>query len=109
MWINGFNDNLPGYPKVKCERVRCPDSYMHNDANMEGQGLEWMSNESFTTEKFKRYGNITDDDGTEDAKEWGILHDNVNHPVGPFGSGKYDDARIVFIIYYSGVRKFVNP
>ena len=28
MWLNGFNDNVPGYPKVKCERVKCPDPYM---------------------------------------------------------------------------------
>ena len=28
MWLNGFNDNLDGYPKVKCERVQCPGPYM---------------------------------------------------------------------------------
>lgn len=28
LWINGFNDNVPGYPKVHCNRVRCPASYM---------------------------------------------------------------------------------
>ena len=28
MWLNGFNDNVPGYPKVECERVKCPDPYM---------------------------------------------------------------------------------
>ena len=28
MWLNGFNDNVPGYPKVECEMVRCPDPYM---------------------------------------------------------------------------------
>lgn len=28
MWLNGFNDNLPGYPKVECTMVQCPDPYM---------------------------------------------------------------------------------
>jgi len=28
MWLNGFNDNAPGYPKVKCAAVRCPAPYM---------------------------------------------------------------------------------
>ena len=31
MWLNGFNDNVPGYPKVKCERVKCPDPYMGSE------------------------------------------------------------------------------
>jgi hypothetical protein len=30
MWLNGFNDNAPGYPKVECERVKCPDPYMNS-------------------------------------------------------------------------------
>ncbi|CAI5706359.1 unnamed protein product [Peronospora effusa] len=24
MWLNGFNDNLPGFPKVQCHMVDCP-------------------------------------------------------------------------------------
>jgi hypothetical protein len=28
MWLNGFNDNSPGYPLVECERVKCPEPYM---------------------------------------------------------------------------------
>ena len=28
MWLNGFNDNLPGYPKVQCGMVPCPPPYM---------------------------------------------------------------------------------
>ena len=28
MWLNGFNDNVPGYPMVECERVACPGPYM---------------------------------------------------------------------------------
>jgi len=27
MWLNGLNDNVPGYPKVACEMVRCADPY----------------------------------------------------------------------------------
>ena len=28
MWLNGFNDNLPGYPLVDCMRVPCAEPYM---------------------------------------------------------------------------------
>jgi glucan 1,3-beta-glucosidase len=28
MWLNGFNDNLPGYPYVECMRVPCAEPYM---------------------------------------------------------------------------------
>lgn len=28
MWLNGLNDNVPGYPKVVCEMVKCPPPYM---------------------------------------------------------------------------------
>ena len=28
MWLNGLNDNVYGYPKVKCEMVTCPQPYM---------------------------------------------------------------------------------
>ncbi|CAM9648474.1 unnamed protein product, partial [Choristocarpus tenellus] len=28
MWLNGFNDNLPGFPRVQCDYVRCPLPYM---------------------------------------------------------------------------------
>jgi glucan 1,3-beta-glucosidase len=31
MWLNGFNDNLPGYPMLPCKHVRCPDPYMGPD------------------------------------------------------------------------------
>ena len=31
MWLNGFNDNVPGYPKVECEMVSCPKPYMGDD------------------------------------------------------------------------------
>lgn len=28
MWLNGFNDNLPGYPKLPCKLVPCAQPYM---------------------------------------------------------------------------------
>ena len=31
MWLNGFNDNVPGYPKVECEMIKCPDPYMGSE------------------------------------------------------------------------------
>merc|ERR1711965_943581 len=31
MWLNGFNDNLPGYPKLPCKYVPCADPYMGPD------------------------------------------------------------------------------
>ena len=31
MWLNGFNDNLPGFPKLTCKFVPCPDPYMGDE------------------------------------------------------------------------------
>jgi glucan 1,3-beta-glucosidase len=28
MWLNGFNDNLPGFPRLPCKYVPCTDPYM---------------------------------------------------------------------------------
>jgi glucan 1,3-beta-glucosidase len=28
MWLNGFNDNLPGFPRLPCKYVPCSDPYM---------------------------------------------------------------------------------
>jgi glucan 1,3-beta-glucosidase len=28
MWLNGLNNNVPGYPKVVCDMVKCPNPYM---------------------------------------------------------------------------------
>ncbi|CAN0122225.1 unnamed protein product, partial [Scytosiphon promiscuus] len=28
MWLNGFQDNLPGFPQTTCQMVRCPLPYM---------------------------------------------------------------------------------
>ena len=45
MWLNGFNDNLPGYPKVVCQMLPCAAPYMGDqqpgappDKNMPLQG-----------------------------------------------------------------------
>eukprot|EP01031_Cornospumella_fuschlensis_P026874 gene26874-32479_t len=34
MWINGINDNVPGYPKVNCPRVPCPSPYFGAHAHI---------------------------------------------------------------------------
>lgn len=31
MWLNGFNDNLPGFPRLPCKYVKCADPYMGFD------------------------------------------------------------------------------
>lgn len=31
MWLNGFNDNLPGFPRLPCKYVPCADPYMGKD------------------------------------------------------------------------------
>ena len=31
MWLNGFNDNLPGFPHLPCKYVPCPEPYMGTD------------------------------------------------------------------------------
>ena len=28
MWLNGFHDNAPGYPRVQCRTVACPQPYV---------------------------------------------------------------------------------
>jgi glucan 1,3-beta-glucosidase len=28
MWLNGFNDNLPGFPRLSCRYIPCADPYM---------------------------------------------------------------------------------
>ena len=28
MWLNGFNDNLPGFPRLPCKFTQCADSYL---------------------------------------------------------------------------------
>lgn len=31
MWLNGFNDNLPGFPRSACKYIPCADPYMGTD------------------------------------------------------------------------------
>jgi glucan 1,3-beta-glucosidase len=31
MWLNGFNDNLPGFPRLPCKYTPCNDPYMGTD------------------------------------------------------------------------------
>jgi len=31
MWLNGFNDNLPGFPRLPCKYIPCGDPYMGFD------------------------------------------------------------------------------
>jgi glucan 1,3-beta-glucosidase len=31
MWLNGFNDNIDGYPKVECDMIPCPLPYMGHE------------------------------------------------------------------------------
>ena len=31
MWLNGFNDNLPGFPRLPCKYIPCAESYMNDE------------------------------------------------------------------------------
>lgn len=31
MWLNGFNDNLPGFPRSPCKHIPCSEPYMGTD------------------------------------------------------------------------------
>lgn len=31
MWLNGFNDNLPGFPRSPCKYIPCSAPYMGED------------------------------------------------------------------------------
>jgi glucan 1,3-beta-glucosidase len=31
MWLNGFNDNLPGFPRTGCKYIPCGESYLGSD------------------------------------------------------------------------------
>ena len=31
LWLNGFNDNLPGFPRLPCKYIPCADPYMGFD------------------------------------------------------------------------------
>ena len=40
MWLNGFQDNLPGYPFITCPTTTCPVSYMQQ-AGSTGDDVEF--------------------------------------------------------------------
>jgi glucan 1,3-beta-glucosidase len=41
MWLNGFNDNLPGFPKLPCKYVPCSAPYMNDAGGVnDGSGYE---------------------------------------------------------------------
>lgn len=41
MWLNGFNDNLPGFPRLPCKYIPCSESYMNGpDYNQPGTPLD---------------------------------------------------------------------
>lgn len=44
MWLNGLNDNVPGYPKHECDFVPCPQSYMGLDKKfaVPGKGVNTL-------------------------------------------------------------------
>ena len=51
MWLNGFQDNLPGYPFITCPTVACPTSYMQ-EAARDGQDSDVVfSKDSTATQK----------------------------------------------------------
>lgn len=31
MWLNGFNDNLPGFPRLPCKYTKCRPSYLGSE------------------------------------------------------------------------------
>jgi hypothetical protein len=43
MWLNGLNNNVPGYPKVVCDMVKCPLPYMAEKNVYEQPGQFLMS------------------------------------------------------------------
>lgn len=40
MWINGFNDNLPGFPKVQCDYIPCGDKESYLGSEFSGIKLD---------------------------------------------------------------------
>jgi len=55
MWLNGFNDNVPGFPKVACERVSCLTSYMakqHGAPPMPNPAIDSMDPRGSSGESF---------------------------------------------------------
>jgi glucan 1,3-beta-glucosidase len=40
MWLNGFNDNLPGFPKVACKLEKCPEDSTYLGKGFPGTPLD---------------------------------------------------------------------
>ncbi|TDH70339.1 hypothetical protein CCR75_002902 [Bremia lactucae] len=40
MWLNGFNDNLPGFPTVQCQTTKCPIQSTYLGNNFPGTPLD---------------------------------------------------------------------
>ena len=75
MWLNGFNDNLPGFPKVECKRIPCPISYLDSINGANGGGVRGANNGV---------------NGDSDGRIPQSILDNPyyhNNPVGPYGAG----------------------
>merc|ERR1712196_247107 len=61
MWLNGLNDNVPGYPKVNCEYVKCPQSYL---------GPEKISYAKIFAYDYQTHGNFFWNFRTEFEPRW---------------------------------------
>lgn len=78
MWLNGFNDNLPGYPLRTCQRVPCPPSYVEVDVLEEWNGQEEVLD-------IDLHDNQTEFSEIPKSVELEPIH--RTKPMGPFGSG----------------------
>jgi glucan 1,3-beta-glucosidase len=83
MWLNGFNDNLPGFPKANCTRFPCPRSYLEDfpfEYHYGGQSKTSRALRSnYSVEEPELLGQIPAR-VRSDPKY-------TSEPVGPFGSG----------------------
>ena len=41
MWLNGLNDNLPGFPKLPCKFIPCAEPYARPRQNLHGISTSW--------------------------------------------------------------------
>ena len=74
MWLNGLNNNLPGYPKVVCDMVKCPNPYMGPDQPGAPPDSKENLQDPFGSggESFVRYG-LCPIDKSADDKDLKIL------------------------------------
>jgi hypothetical protein len=40
MWLNGFNDNLPGFPRLPCKYTSCTGGRDHKDSPYMGDDVQ---------------------------------------------------------------------